>query len=468
MEKLKGGAMAQKPVLLDENQSARAWWGKELRNWRRVRHLSSKALGELVQLSATYVERIEKNQRRCTAQLAAKFDVALDAGGALTRLWRYVEQEERQEDSHADKDVTLPAMGGMEDWLSGRVGGIPVAYLERMSAVDRRKLMTLLGGLGVAATALPTGPPRPRQVRAEDIQQVRAASTTLSRWDARFGGDGLVQSAAEGEMARARALLELSCPPSLRQDLFTDVGRLAIVLGAAAFDRLQYDEAAALLELGRQCAEEADAWSLRASALNWHARQEIWRGRPEKGLTLAEVGLVRSDRLTPREQAMLHNARARALAKMKQAKEARAAIGLSDDILARAKSLREEAPWMLFYDHAQHLGDTGHALFDVAMLAGDRTAVELARHRLEGAVEGHTPEFARSRALSGTKLATLLMSTGEPDRAVAVATKALDEVGRLRSHRAAADVASLAQAAAPFSRRPELAELRARIGTVLA
>ncbi|MFB7577631.1 helix-turn-helix domain-containing protein [Streptomyces hydrogenans] len=460
--------MAQRPVPLDENHSARAWWGKELRNWRRVRGLSSKALGELVQLSATYVERIEKNKRRCTAQLAAKFDVALDAGGALTRLWRHVEREELRQTSHADNGATLALAGGMEDWLSGRVGGIPVSYLERMSAVDRRHLMTLLGGLGVAATALPSASARPRQVRAEDIRQVRAASTTLSQWDARFGGDGLVQSAAEGEMARARALLELSCPPSLRHDLFTDVGRLAIVLGAAAFDRLQHDEAAALLELGRQCAEEADNWSLRASALNWHARQEIWRGRPEKGLTLAEVGLVRSDRLTPREQAMLHNARARALAKMKQTKEARVAIGLSDDIVAQAKSLRDEAPWMLFYDHAQHLGDTGHALFDVAMSGGGRADVELARHRLEGAVDGHTPEFARSRALSATKVATLLMSTGEPDRAVAVATKALDEVGRLRSRRAAADVASLAKAAAPFSRRPELAELRARIGTVLA
>ncbi|WP_043224521.1 helix-turn-helix domain-containing protein [Streptomyces sp. NRRL F-5193] len=460
--------MAQRPVPLDETHSARAWWGKELRNWRRVRHLSSKALGELVQLSATYVERIEKNERRCTAQLAARFDAALDAGGALTRLWRHVEREEQRQRAHADKGAALPLTGGMEDWPSGRVGGIPITYLEGMSAVDRRKLMTLLGGLGVAATALPTRPVRPRQVRAEDIQQVRAASTTLSQWDAKFGGDGLVQSAAEGEMAKARALLELSCPPSLRQTLFTDVGRLAIVLGAAAFDRLQHDEAAELLELGRQCAEEADNWSLRASALNWSARQEIWRGRPEKGLTLAEVGLVRSDRLTPREQASLHNARARALAKMRQAKEARAAIGRSDDIVAQAKSLGEEAPWMRFYDHAQHLGDTGHALFDVAMFGGDRADVELARHRLEDAVDGHTPEFARSRALSATKVATLLMSTGEPDRAVAVATKALDEVGRLCSRRAAADVASLAQAAAPFSRRPELAELRARIGTVLA
>ncbi|APE24545.1 MULTISPECIES: helix-turn-helix domain-containing protein [Streptomyces] len=460
--------MAQRPVPLDENHSVRAWWGKELRNWRRVRRLSSRALGELVQLSGTLIERIEKNQRRCTAQLAAKFDVALDAGGALVRLWRYVEREEQREGSHADNGAALPLEGGMDDRPSGKVGEIPVSYLKRMSAVERRKLMVLLGGLGVAATAVTSDLARPRAVRVEDIQQVRAASIALSQWDARFGGDGLVQSAAEGEMTRARALLQLDCPTSLKQDLFTDVSRLAIVLGAAAFDRLQHDEATTLLELGRQCAEEADNWSLRASALNWRARQEIWRGHPEEGLTFAEVGLVRSDRLTPREQAMLHNARARALAKMKRADEARAAIGLSDDIVTRAKGAGEEAPWMVFYDHAQHLGDTGHAAFDIAMLPGSRGAVELARNRLEAAVEGHTSEFTRSRALSGTKLATLLMSTGEPDRAVAVATRALDDVGRLRSRRAATDVASLARAAAPFSRRPELAELRARIGTVLA
>ncbi|MFD4374822.1 XRE family transcriptional regulator [Streptomyces sp. NPDC058486] len=379
-----------------------------------------------------------------------------------------MEREEQQRGSDADNGVPLLSEGGMEDRPSGRVGEIPVSYLKRMSAVDRRKLMTLLGGLGVAATALTSDLARPRVVRAEDIRQVRAASITLSQWDARFGGDGLVQSAAEGEMARARALLELSCPASLKQDLFTDVGRLAIVLGAAAFDRLQHNEATVLLDLGRQCAEEADNWSLRANALNWRARQEIWRGRPEEGLTLAEEGLVRADRLTPREQSMLHNARARAFAKMERPGEARSAISLSDDIVTRAKDVGEEAPWMVFYDHAQHLGDTGHAAFDIAMLRGNQGSVELARHRLEAAVDGHSTEFARSRALSGTKLATLLMSTGEPDRAVAVATRALDDVGRLRSRRAAADVASLARAAAPFSRRPELAELRARIGTVLA
>ncbi|WP_346768324.1 helix-turn-helix domain-containing protein [Streptomyces sp. R301] len=218
--------MAQKPVPLDENHSVRAWWGKELRNWRRARRLSSRALGELVQLSGTLIERIEKNQRRCTAQLAAKFDVALDAGGALTRLWRYVEREEQQSDSHADNDADLPAEGGMDDSHSGKVGEIPVSYLKRMSAVERRKLMLLLGGLGAAATAVTSGPARPRAVRAEDVQQVRAASIALSQWDARFGGDGLVQGAAEGELARARALLRLDCPISLSRNRRPDQGEL--------------------------------------------------------------------------------------------------------------------------------------------------------------------------------------------------------------------------------------------------
>ncbi|UQI49633.1 hypothetical protein M1P56_16855 [Streptomyces sp. HU2014] len=338
----------------------------------------------------------------------------------------------------------------------------------------RRNLLAV-GGIATA-TALTAGSwsdiipapgrtPLPTSVRREDIAQVREASAALAKWDNLYGGGGIVRDASIGELHWATGLLDTPCSDSLRNDLFSAVGRLSIVMGASAFDAHAHDDARRLLAVGTACAEEGDDWHLRAASLNWRARQEIWTGSPDKGLTYAEQGLVRSDRLTPREQATLHNARARALARMGRREEALAAIGRSDTAFTQSKP-GQDSPWMAFYDNAQHHGDTGHALYDLALkgLHSPRPAAE----RLKTAINGHTPGYVRSRAFSRTKLSSLTMVTGDPHEAVAIANRALDEVGRLRSRRAAEDLRELFRHSTHHSKQPDVAELRHRITTALA
>lgn len=158
---------------------------------------------------------------------------------------------------------------------------------------------------------------------------------------------------------------------------------------------------------------------------------------------------------------MLHNARARALGKMSRVQETLRAVGQSDETFARATH-GEDVPWMAYYDSAQHHGDTGHSLYDLALLAGH--SPRPAARRFEVAINGHADAYARSRAISRTKLASLTMATGSPNEAVDLAHRALDEVGRLRSRRAAEDVHDLDRLA---SRRggSQAAELRERIRT---
>ncbi|MGW2225647.1 helix-turn-helix domain-containing protein [Streptomyces formicae] len=465
--------MPQKPKPLDETLSARAWWGKELRNWRRVRGLSSKALGAKVHLSGSSIERIEKNERPCNAALAGALDVALDAGGALVRLWRHVEEEVARGCADADNLRTEPPLGSFGAQGTGILGVNPPVLLDRSpSAVERRSFFAL-GGIAALAPGtftdlLPkTGPTAlPKVVRPEDIEQVRTAANTLAGWDNLYGGGGIARSSSAGLFVWAKGLLTVKRPPELEADLYAAVGRLSIVMGASAFDAYEHEDATHLLQFGTWCAEQAGNWHLRATALNWQARHEIWCGRPDSGLTHAENGLLRSDRLTHREQAMLHNARARAWAKLENPQETLAAIGRSDDAFAGARK-GEDVEWMAYYDEAQHYGDTGHAAFDIALLPGQSPV--LAAHRLKAAIEGHTDAYVRSRALSRTKLATLTMATGDPRHAVAIANRALGEVGRLRSKRAASDIRDLAKVSARYARTPEVAELRERItATVLA
>ncbi|MEV6949246.1 helix-turn-helix domain-containing protein [Streptomyces sp. NPDC051172] len=285
--------MPQKPRPLDETRSVRAWWGKELRNWRNVRALSSKALGLMVHVSGTTIERIEKNERSCDAALARQLDDALEAGGALVRLWRLVEEE--ADKRRADADKPRPAVDADDSAVAatGMLEADPRTLLDgSLSPVERRALLAFGGLAAVApdsfADLVPAldQPPLPDVVRPEDIEQVRSASSVLAKWDNLYGGGGIVRSSLIGQLNWARGLLEADYAPAIEAELFTEVGRLAIVMGASAFDAYAHRDAARLLRFGQRCAEHADNWHLRATALNWLARQAIWCGEPDHGLTL--------------------------------------------------------------------------------------------------------------------------------------------------------------------------------------
>jgi hypothetical protein len=134
------------------------------------------------------------------------------------------------------------------------------------------------------------------------------------------------------------------------------------------------------------------------------------------------------------------------------------AVGAADEAFARVNPA-VDPPWMTFYDHAQHHGDTGHALFDLS-IQGRRTE---AAQRLGYSVAHHAPAFARSRAISRTKLASLLMVTGDPRKAAQIGQKALDSAGSLRSHRAVDDLWELHRYAGRHPNITEATELRERI-----
>ena len=206
-------------------------------------------------------------------------------------------------------------------------------------------------------------------------------------------------------------------------------------------------------------AEQADDWHLRAKLLSHMARQAIWCGDPDSGLTHTELALVRADRLTGTERAMLHTARARALGKLGRTQDTLIAVGLADEAFIDSQPT-EDPPWMAYYDHAQHQGDTGHALFDLTIHAVPK--IETAP-RLAEAVRGHSDAYARSRAISGTKLAALIMATGDPHEASTIGQRAIDDAGRLRSRRAADGLRELRRFAGTHAALPEVSELRERI-----
>lgn len=354
-----------------------------------------------------------------------------------------------------------PMLGG-DDSISPTGSSEPV---ERRAFLAIGSL-TAFAPLELSRLLSPTAPlPLPERITVREIRHLLDTADGLQRWDAAHGGGGLIGQLAANAMRWAISLLSGDCPVPLRDDFLAAVARLGLVAGASQFDVHHHDEARVAFKVAVECAEDGKHWHLRAKGYSFLARQAIWIGDPDDGLTNAEKGLLRSDRLTATERAMLHTARARAFGKLRNVQETLAAVGAADDAFAQ-RNPEDDPVWMAYYDEAQHNGDTAHALWDLAVGIDGHDPAQ-AGNRLQAAVRGHGAAFPRSRALSCTKLASPVMHKGDPREAAAIGHKALELGGGLTSLRAAEGLRELGRFAARQPRIPEAVGLRERIDAAL-
>ncbi|MEU3039675.1 helix-turn-helix transcriptional regulator [Streptomyces diastaticus] len=459
---------------LDPGASPQEWFGSELRRLRLEQGLSAKALGRLVQVSDDMILSIEKGKYpSCRRDVVQRLDDALGTGGLLDRAWPMVFGDGDADKKRADADKAPPRRGEVRVQApAGRILGRDEPTLRPGShePVIRRSFLGIGGLAAIAPLSFtdafaPAELSLPSHVNPSHVDQVLAVANALSGMDNELGGGGVVRDVAARAMQWSASLLQAQFPEHLRTDLFAAVSRLGIVVGASAFDAYHHDEATKTFRFAADCAEEAGDWHLRAKTYSFLARQAVWIGAPDDGLTYAEKGLVRSDRLTATEQAMLHTARARAFGKMGNVRDTMAAVGAADEAFTRARPA-EDPSWMAYYDEAQHNGDTAHALFDLAILAGQDPG--RAARRFNTAVNKHADAYKRSRAISRTKLASLLMAKGDPRQAAALGHDALNEVGRLTSRRAADDLRQLGRFSSKHRTVQEVAVLRDRIAATVS
>jgi hypothetical protein len=177
-------------------------------------------------------------------------------------------------------------------------------------------------------------PPRigTTEINTTEIKQIRIATQVFDSWSRTYRtyGGGVAREAVMGQLRWSVGLLEATCPARLRTELYSAVGDLANVAGYMAYDADAQEEGRRLYRFALGCAEQAKDWRLRANVLSAMTRQAVWTGQPDEGLTLAELALVRPDRLTATVRAMLHTDRARALAKMHRVNETLTAIAAED------------------------------------------------------------------------------------------------------------------------------------------
>ncbi|WP_197289725.1 helix-turn-helix transcriptional regulator [Saccharothrix sp. NRRL B-16348] len=452
-------------------ESASARLAHEIRHRRTQADLSQRRLAKEIGYTRQYISLSERPDHNLpSADLVRAIDQALGAEGTLIALR---EQAKREKEQLRRQLATPRAQGsnGTQSIISGRASdrfrlnpytdtaqGATTSTEQEVLRLGTKPNHTGLTDLVASIQPIPV----PSVVGSAEVMEVRAAARSFEDWDALYGG-GLVRAAVTAQLRYCAELLRARCSDTVRSELFSAVGYLGHVTGFMAFDAYAHEDARRMFRFALACAEEAGDWHLRAKVLSSMARQAIWCGDPDSGLTFTELALVRADRLTATERAMLHTGRARALAKLGLVQETAGAVGGADEEFARRQP-DDDPPWMLYYDEAQHAGDTGHALWDTALQG--HFAAE-ARQRLALAVTQHGDEFARARAISQTKLASLVMATGDPSEATALGTLALDWAGTVKSRRAADDLRDLSRFALPHHDLTAVAELRQRIGTAV-
>ncbi len=372
--------------------------------------------------------------------------------------------------SKVSREALRAILGVSSDAALGFVNARSARAAVRLEAVDRQQFLRTSRDLGALAALGPVAAlledseptPIPTRIGATDIEQIRDATRVFESWSGTYGGGGLAQEAVMGQLRWSAGLLGATCPDRLRPELHSALGGLAEVAGFIAVDANAHELAGRVFRFALGCAEQAGDWPLRGEILSSMAVQAIWTGRPDEGLTMAEQGLVRADRLTAAGRSRLHGGRGYALVKMRRDNEALTAIGTADDHFAYFTP-DNEPPCLAFYNPARHAQLTGGPLADLAILgrdpgeATDRLAVAAAP------TGGNT----RTQAVCLARLASLIMATGDPLQAAATGHAALDAAGTIRSRQVTDELRELARYAAAYEHLDEVAHLRHRIATLV-
>ncbi len=427
--------------------------------------------------------------RQRTASLTSSGDVCLSRQelAELVNTWvwehhdekvvqasaNYIGQIERGKirwPSKLTREALRTILGVPTDAELGFVNARSARAAVKLEAVDRQQFLRTsrdlgaLAALGPVVALLEGGEPTPipTRVGATDIEQVRTVTQVFRSWGDTYGSGSGVREAVMGHLRWSAGLLNAICPAQLRPELFSAVGYLAMVAGHLAVDANAHEQARKVYYFALACAEQADDWPLRSDVLSSMAKHSVRTGQPDEGLTLAEQGLVRPDRLTAAGRSQLHTDRGCALARMRRVNETLTAIGTADEHFAHFTP-DNEPPFMAYYNDARHGLLAGKPLADLAILGRDPGA---ATDRLAAAAAGHTGN-TRIQAVCRTKLASLTMATGDPLQAATIGHAVLDAVGALRSRRVADDLRELARYADTHQHLDEVAHLRHRINTLL-
>lgn len=403
--------MPQRPRPLDDSASWEAWFGVELRNWRTTRRLSTTALGALVHVSKTTIERIEKAERPCDRALAAALDDALETGGALRRLWHRAEQHADLTSTDADRKRTTGPPS------PGKSRSDPSPHHAARSHADVLGFDDPLDVIA-RADALTRNDSNPALLTM--------ATSSIESLVARYEEMGPHRLSGETRLLRRtlHAALDGHQPPRIRTELFALTARVSGLLGYMAVNAgAPYPLADAYCTEAQALAGEAGDTALQMWALGTRSLGLYYAGRYAEAAQAATSGIDLAPK-TPQAIRLLVNGLARAAARQQDSSATARAIGQAMDLTDNQPSLPGGlTPCISFapYSRARMLANaiTAHVSL------GDVHPALIHASEIDDLVEHSQSDW--SRALVRLDVATVLLRQQPPDieRAMALGRSAL-------------------------------------------
>jgi hypothetical protein len=331
--------------------------------------------------------------------------------------------------SNADLGLHCRSRGTRKPAAVADLAGQLVAYTAAatVNALDDSVVDSLSADLGKPAT--------PARIGRTDVEDLHRVIDGMERADHSAGGRTVVRSLALGQLGWAQSTLRLASFPNndVRNTWMSAVARLGRLAGFMSVDAREHDQARKCFVVALKIAAQAEDWPSRLNVLSGMARQAVHLGDGAVALQFVTLARAGESAVSVTTQAMLHVLEARAYGVLGRAPEAVDAVRRAEDMFAQRRP-EDDPPWLWFYDEAQLLGDTGHALYPLALRGADVDATQ----RLRQAVDRHQPSDTRGRTFSLTKLATLLIRD-DPGSAAALGSvrESIVGVAQLRSGRAA-------------------------------
>jgi transcriptional regulator with XRE-family HTH domain len=318
----------------------------------------------------------------------------------------------------------------------------------------------------IDSTGRPVTPTPPDD---EDVAQLEHLVTVLTDLDLRHGG-GLVSQISKALLRWAVVMHDAAhVPGPVQARLAAAVSALAARAGWAAFDVAAHEAARSLFRLALHTAARAGDPNLRAHILADVAAQHNQLGYHHDALDVVRLG-EGDERIAPPVRMLLQGVKSRIYAALGDIDQTRRQIDHAETIYAEhGQQTAPEPGWVATLLHPGHLhAATGHAMATLAGHTGTDTHAQDARRRLTTAVQELDPAtHTRARTLAATHLATLQLTTDDPEQGTHTARVALQYATRVRSARVTHGLATLRTIAQRHPDQPAMQTLVSEITTTI-
>ncbi len=329
---------------------------------------------------------------------------------------------------------------------------------ETQTAPDGQRRSLLRGiALVAASSGLIGGSPwmTTRRIGRADVSRLNAVTALYRTLDYEFGGGMLV--ADVGAFAEsASALLDLSYADTLAPSLLSAVAAARQLAGWATFDAGHHSDAQRHFLSAERAAVAADDQLMTARVRYCQARQ--YQHLHHNRDALDTLRLAR-DQLgaaaTPAVAAMLHGAEAASLAAFGDRQSALARLGEARKAFDKV-DVDREPEWMRFYDQGEMLAQYGRVYRDLARV--DRRDGPAAVRWVSEAIAAFGPQNVRSSVLNEVGLCSALFLADEPERALVVGRRVVEQGKRLTSRRIIDRVVNLRRDLGRHVSHPEIAD----------